>query len=641
MALTKIALKPGIDKEGTQYSASNGWFDSDRVRFRMGRPERIGGWQKYSPTAIKGIARSLFDWTTRAADKYLGIGTNLKFYVEIGGTYSDITPLKETTAAGDVTFAIVGAGDATITVSDTGSNASTGDFVTFSGAVSLGGNITADVLNQEYQVATVVDGNSYTIEAKDTDGNEVLAAAGDSGNGGAAVVGEYQITTGTNTYLPSTGYGAGSWGETAWGGGTALTFGGQLRLYTQDVFDDDLIFCPRGGGIYYWDESAGVTQRARNIRDMNGDGVDEYPNSPSTAFQVMVSPLDRHVIAFGTNPLGSGTIDPLLVRWSDQEDALDWVPTAINSAGGQVLSGGSAIIGAIRTRQEILIFTDSAIHSMRYSGSPFVFSFSVVSQDVSMLSPRAAIGTGEAVFFMDREGFYAYRGAVQRIPCSVYNYVFSSLSKTQAYKVFASHNPDHNEVTWFYPVKEGESDTTENSRYVTFNYQEQVWTVGSMARGAWVHASNKDYPIASSTNTGDSILTNYLYSHELGHHADGASLGAYIESGQLSIADGDSLAFIRRVIPDFRFTDAGTELSNSSELIKMTIKGTDYPLKTMSTLAEKYVYADTSQLHVRGRAREIVLRIEDADTSTDLDAIDYGWAMGDFRFDLRTDGRRG
>jgi len=616
MALSKVTFKPGINRESTQYAAGPGYYDCDKIRFRQGRPQKIGGWQKYAVATIKGIARSIFSWNTAASEAYLGIGTSRKFYVEIGGTYSDITPIRLTTAAGDATFDATD-GSSVITVTEASHGAGIGDYVTFSGAASLGGTITAAVLNHEYAIATIVDGNSFTISATDAAGTAVVANASDTGAGGAAAVAAYQIQVGTNSYVASTGWGVGGWGESSWGGGGTMAFAGQLRLYSQDQFGDDLIFNPRVGAVYYWDESGGVNTRAINL-----SALSTASNVPTVALQVMVSSLDRHVICFGVNPLGSGTLDPLLVRWSDQEDAGDWTPTAINSSGGQVLSSGKSIVGVVKARQEFLIFTETSIHSMRYVGAPYVYQFSVVSENISMVGPKAGVSIGSSVFFMGQNGFYLYEGAVQPIPCTVLNYVFAAIDKTQLYKVHACSNIRNSEITWFYPA-----DDTEINRYVTYNYAEQIWTIGAMARGAWIEAEGRQYPIASGIDTVN-IDSNYLYRQEIGYDAETSAMGEYIESGPVELNDGDSFSFLRRVIPDFRFDG---EDGNAS--ITMTIKGNDYPLETPATKATATITSSTTQSNVRVRAREVILRL----TGT---GAGYGWTMGDFRFDVRTDGRR-
>lgn len=616
MPLSKIRFNPGIDKEGTEYTAGAGWYDGDKVRFRKGRPEKIGGWVKLTQNYFLGVCRSLFDWASLEFLRYIGVGTNLKFYVSEGNDYSDITPIRTTTAAGDVTFSATD-GSSTITVTNTSHGAVLNDFVTFSGAVSLGGNIIADVLNQEYQITGVPTANTYTITAKDTNGDTVTANASDSGNGGGSVVGAYQINTGLNAYVAGTGWGARSWSASTWGSASALSSSGQLRLYSQDNFGEDLIFNVRAGGIYYWDESSGASTRAVALEDLAGAS-----NAPTVALQIMVSDTDRHVIAFGCNPIGSSTIDPLFVRFSDQENAADWTPTATNTAGGVRINSGSIIIGALQTRQEILIWTDVSVHSMRFVGSPFVFEFNRITSDASMISPNAAVDVGGVVYFMDRGNFYIYNGSVQVIPCTVKDYVFSNLNEGQAFKVFAAENRAFSEVTWFYPVG---TDNTEITNYVTYNYEENSWTIGTLGRGAWVAGGTRQNPIASSVLDGEN---NYLYEHEVGHDADGEAMTAYIESGDIEIADGERLMFMNRIIPDLTFRG-----SEDGATIDYIIKGADYPLQTNTALSTSEVTPSTTQVYVRNRARQIVFRAES-------DGAGYGWRLGDLRVDIKPDGRR-
>lgn len=615
MALTKLQFAPGVDKEGTEYTADAGWFDSDKIRFRKGRPEKIGGWQKYSDNSFLGICRSIFDWASLESIKYVGLGTNLKFYVTQGNTFNDITPIRSTTAAGDVTFAATN-GSSTITVTDTAHGAVVNDFVTFSGAVSLGGNITAPVLNQEYQIVSVPTANAYTIEAKDTSGATVTANASDTGNGGSSTVGAYQINTGLNAYVSGTGWGAGAWGSGTFGSTSSISASGQLRLYSQDAFGEDLIFNPRGGGIYYWDESSGTGARAVNISTLSGAS-----NVPTVALKVLVSD-DQHVIAFGCNPIGSSDIDPLFVRFSDQESAADWTPTATNTAGGVRINSGSQIIGAVKARQEILIWTDVSLHSMRFVGAPFTFQFTRLSSDISMISPNAAVSARGVVYFMDRGNFFVYNGSVQPLPCSVKDYVFSNINMQQSFKIFAAENNDFNEVMWFYPVGEGNTETT---HYVAYNYLENLWSVGTLERGAWSGANTQSYPIATSALDDQ---PNYLYQHEVGYDADGEAMEAYIESGDLELGEGEFFMFIKRIIPDFTFS--GNTSDAQTDII---IKGSDFPLETATTLSTSTITSTTKQSFVRNRARHSVVRIESNGTG-------YGWRLGDLRFDMRQDGRR-
>tara|TARA_R110002124_G_scaffold209339_1_gene375905 strand:- start:559 stop:2412 length:1854 start_codon:yes stop_codon:yes gene_type:complete len=617
MALSKINFAPGVNKEGTEYSADSGWFDSDKVRFRKGRPEKIGGWTKFSETSFLGVCRSILDWASLESIRYIGLGTHLKFYVVSGDLFNDITPIRLTSGAGDPTFAAAN-GSSTITVTENAHGAVVNDFVTFSDAASLGGTIIAAVLNQEYQVASVPTTNTFTIVAKDTSGVTVTANGSDTGNGGSSTVAAYQINTGTNSFATGTGWGTAGWGVTAFGSVSSLSSAGQLRLFSQDVFGEDLVFNPRGGGIYYWDESAGTGSRGVNITSLSGAS-----NAPTIALQVMVSDIDQHVIAFGTNPIGSSAIDPLFIRFSDQENAADWTPTATNTAGGVRINSGSQIIGAVQGRQEIIIFTDVSVHSMRFVGAPFTFQFQTISSDVSMISPNAAVNARGSIYFMDKGGFYVYNGSVQPLPCSVKEFVFSNLNEDQAFKVFAAENNAFSEVTWFYPVGTGDTEVT---NYVTFNYAENLWSVGTLVRGAWRGAGTRNNPLASSIIT--STNANYLYSHEDGFDDDGSAMTAFIESGDLEMDDGERFMLIRRIIPDFAFSGTTGDAS-----IDMTIKGKDFPLQDASTLSSSTVTSSTLQNHIRVRSRSPIVRLESTGAG-------YGWRLGNLRFDIRTDGKR-
>ena len=618
MTLTKVSFAPGVNKEGTEYTADAGWFDSDKIRFRKGRVEKIGGWQKYTDQSFLGVCRSLHNWSSLESINYLGVGTNLKFYVAEGAGYNDVTPLRLTTGAGDATFAATN-GSSTITVTENGHGAVVNDFVTFSSAASLGGLITAAVLNQEYQITSVPTTNTFTITAKDTNGTEVIANSSDTGNGGSSTVAAYQINTGLNTFVQGTGWGAGTWSSGTWGSSSSIAAAGQLRLFSQDNFGEDLVFNVRGGGVYYWDESSGTGTRAIEIGSLAGAS-----NTPMVALKILVSDVDQHVIAFGSNPIGSSTIDPLLVRFSDQENAADWTPTATNTAGGVRINSGSEIIGAIQTRQEILVFTDVSLHSMRFTGAPFTFQFSTLSTDISMISPNAAVNARGSVYFMDSGGFYVYNGSVQPLPCSVKEHVFSNLNKGQAFKVFAAENNDFSEVIWFYPVG---TDDTEITNYVSYNYAENLWAVGTLNRGAWIGYSKNSNPIASSVNTGVTDA-NYLYNHETGFDDDGSAMTAFVESGDLEIGEGDRFMMISRIVPDFKFSGLASDAS-----VDFTIKGSNFPLETPTSQATATVTSSTTQSNIRTRARHAVVRIESSGSG-------YGWRLGDLRFDMRQDGRR-
>lgn len=629
MALQKLQFRPGINRETTSYANEGGWFECDKIRFRFGVPEKIGGWIATSENTFLGTCRDLHSFVALDGSKYTGLGTHLKYYLEEGGAYNDITPIRETTSAGDVTFAATD-GSSTLTVTDTDHGAIENDFVTFSGAVSLGGVITADVLNQEYQIVDIINANSYTITAKDTSGATVTANASDSGDGGAAVVGAYQINVGLDTTIVGNGWGAGTWGRGTWGSGTSLLVAGStLRLWSADNFGEDLIFNARDGGIYYWDKSTSSAPFARGVALSSLSGADS--TTPTIAKQVLVSDNDRHILVFGCDPQDNiGTQDPLLIRFSDQESPTTWAATATNTAGDLRIGSGSEIVCAVETRQQVIVFTDVSLHAMQYLGPPFTFGINQISENTTIMGPKAAKAVDDAVYWMGLEEFYVYTGQVQKLPCSVKSYVFNDFNDAQAEKVFAALNSSFNEITWFYPS--ASSDVID--RYVTFNYAEQVWTIGTMARSAWLDRGINAQPIAAG-------LDGKLYQHEIGNDDGSTSpvtaIDAYIESSQVDIGDGENFAFIRRMIPDVTFD--GSEAA--SPAATFTLKTRNFPGTSYSTTdpsavtrtATVPVEQFTDQVHVRLRGRSFALRIES-------DATGVQWRLGAPRIDVRTDGRR-
>ena len=628
MALTKILFNPGINKEMTDLVDKGGWADGNLIRFRKGLPEKMGGWVKTTIESYQGTGRALTAWVSLDATKYLGLGTTLKYYVKEGDNFNDVTPIRSTTSAGDVTFAKVGNGDATITVADTAHGAVQNDFVTFSGAASLGGNITDVVLNQEYQIATIVNVNSYTIEAKDTSGDPVLAAAGDSGNGGGSTVGAYQINVGLDVYVSSTGWGAGLWGAGTFGSVTTLSQANQLRLWSHDAFGEDLIINPRAGGIYYWDESSGVETRAVDITTLSGANL-----SPTRGLQVIVSDIDRHVIVLGADPIvGSartGDIDPLLIAFSDQESITEWDPSATNTAGSLRLSSGSQIVGGLRSRQEILIWTDTSLYTMQFIGAPFTFGVNLINENVGLISPNAAINAPDGVYWMARDGFYTYNGSVQRLVCSVLNYVLDDFNSSQSFKTVAFTNREFNEVGWFYPS----SSSTEIDRYVTYNYLEKAWSIGELSRTAWLDDGIFEKPRA----TGKDSSVNYIYTHEDSDDADGIPMdNVFIESGDIDIDDGEKFSFIRKIIPDVKFF--GTNSSDGQ--INFVLKTRNFPGDSLSTNSTSDVTSSTQQNHVRARTRQMVFRAQSDDDAATGVRTGFKWRLGANRFDIRPDGKR-
>jgi hypothetical protein len=628
MPYATFKLKPGVNREGTAFSAQGGWFDSNLVRFRKSFPEKIGGWEKEQTATYLGTARSLHAWVSLATTKYLSLGTTLKYYVKEGNNFYDITPIRATTSAGDVTFSATN-GDATITVADTAHGASKNDFVTFSGAATLGGLITANVLNQEYQIATVVNANSYTIEAKDTDGATVTANASDSGNGGSSVVGAYQINVGLDDYVSGSGYGAGMWGDGTYGDASALAFNNQLRLWSEDNFGEDLIINPRAGGIFYWTENNGTSVRAVSLTALGAN----LP--PTLALQTLVSDIDRHVLCLGADPLNdagtarTGAIDPMFIAWCDQENINEWEPSLTNTAGSLRLSAGTQIVGALRSRQETLVWTDDALYSIQFIGPPYTFGANLINSGVGMVSPKAPVNTPAGVYWMDRSGFYNYNGTVSRVPCSVHNYVFNDFNQSQAFKVFGYLNRQFNEVGWFYPS----GSSTEIDRYVVFNYQEQIWYYGQMTRFAWLDEGVQPYPRATGTDT-----SNYIYRHETGNDADGTPMdNVYIESADFSLDGiGNAYTQVQNAIPDVRFLGNG----GSDQVVNFVLKTRNYPNETLTTKSTSQVTQSTQKVDLRGRARQAVVRLEsDDDASTEV-RLGVGWRLGDMRLNTRPDGRR-
>ncbi len=427
MPLTKIAFAPGIDKQDTEYGAAGRWTDSDFVRFRYGLPEKIGGWIKLIPNTLVGVARDMHAWTDLNGVRYTAIGTDRKLYIYSEGVAYDITPVRG--SPGSITGFTTINNSATVTVTDPSHGAEVGDFVTISSTSGPVNGIPAATMDAEYEILTVPTANTYTITAKDTSGDTVTANSSDSGNGGSSVVGVYQINSGLDVYVRGTGWGLNTWGAGGWGSSGDLSLTNQLRLWSIDNFGDDTIAAPRAGAIYFWDKSDDLTTRAVALSSESGAS-----DVPTACLQVMTSDVDKHVIAFGSNPIGSSEIDPLLVRFSDRESAVDWTPTATNQAGGVQLSQGSTIVGALRTRQEILIWTDAGIISMRFVGEPFIFSFTEVAEGPSLISPNAATNANGRVYFMDRDGFHVYSGTSQRLPCTVLDYVLSDLNQDKLIK---------------------------------------------------------------------------------------------------------------------------------------------------------------------------------------------------------------
>ena len=626
MPLQKFIFNPGINKEGTDYTAEGGWFDANLVRFRKGLPEKIGGWVKYLTSSIQGKGRKLHAYVTLNGTRIFAIGTTFKLYWQEGDNYNDITPIRSTTSAGDVTFS-ASDGSSTITVTDTAHGADLNDFVTFSGAASLGGNIIASVLNQEYQVTAVTSANAFTITAKDTDGVTVTANSSDTGNGGGSTVGAYQISVGLDVFISGTGWSAGAWGSGTWGSTSSLAANNQLRLWSIDNFGEDLIANVRAGGIFFWDFSSS-SQRAVALSSIaNANQV------PTLGLQVLVSDIDRHVIVLGADPMDgsvrSGAIDPLLIAFSDQENPLDFEPRATNTAGSLRCSAGSEIIGGLRARQETLVWTDAALYSLQFIGPPNTFGLTLVNEGVSLIGPNAAVNSPTGVYWMDKKGFYTYNGSVVPLPCSVHSFVFDDINEDQAFQVFGFLNKQFDEVGWFYCT----SGSVTIDRYVVFNYVEQTWAIGELSRTAWLDEGIVAFPRAA----GFADDRNYIYSHETGHDDDGVPMdNVFIESADFDIGDGEEFQFIRRFIPDVKFTGD----SGSTQTLNVVLKARDFPGQSLTTDQTTAFTASTTKVDTRARARQAAVRFESDDDAETGARLGVGFVIGATRLDLQPNGRR-
>jgi len=700
MPLQKILLKPGVNRENTRYTNEGGWYQSDKVRFRQGTPEKIGGWARISVSSFLGVCRSLWNWITLANLNLLGVGTNLKFYLENGGNYYDITPIRAAAVLSNP-FATVNL-STTVTVTDVAHGAVTGDFVTFSNVAPVGG---LD-LNAEFQV-TVIDPDVYTITT--------VAATSTATGGGTTVQAVYQINTGLPFETPLTGWGAGAWNAGSWGfGGTSTA---ALRLWSQSNFGEDLILGFRGGPLYYWDASFGLAPASFTVTIASPAVVTStvslldktpviltntgYPSALPTGLSVgttyyvkgtggttfnlsltpggaaintsgtqsgthyilpnavpvtsldgasavpviqnflFVSDVSRFVFCFGTNDPLSATpnaIDPMLIRWSDQESVVDWSPTATNQAGSIRLSHGTEIITAIQTRQEIVVWTDSTVYSLQYLGPPFVWGVQLLGDNISILGQNAVAQASGVVYWMGTDKFYSYDGRINTLNCDLRKYVYQDINLSQNQQCFGSTNEGFNEVWWFYCS----ANSTEIDRYVIYNYLENTWYYGTMNRTAWLDSGLRNYPIAASPLT---ATTGNIVNHEFGNddNATGtpAAIDAYISSAEFDIGDGNNFAFVWRMLPDLSFS--GSDASPTPQLT-MTLypmhnsgsgTGTPVAANVDKLTGAQYVITEgfTGQVYTRVRGRQMILKVGSNQLGT-------SWQLGATRIDIRQDGRR-
>ena len=705
MPLQKVLFKPGVSKENTRYTSEGGWYECDKVRFRQGNPEVVGGWEPYSAATYQGVCRSLWNWVTLGGNNLIGVGTNLKFYINQGGLYNDITPIRASSTINNNPFVATN-GSATITVTDTSHGAITGDFVTFSGATGLGGNITATVLNAQYQI-TVLTANTYTFTASAT--ANATDASGSPG-GGASVVATYPISVGPAIPSPLVGWGAGTWGQTAttWGNGGTST--SALRLWNQINYGQDLVYGPRTGGIYYWTANNGVTTRGVLLNSLGGNvtftnasptvvtstilytegaalqfaattslptgisaattyyvfevngltfklldaagaavntsstGTGVYVSLivdvPTTQNNLTVSDTSRFVIAFGCNDYGSNVLDPMLIRWSAQDDIYNWTPDPTNQAGFIRISHGSEIVGTVQTRQEIVMFTDSAVYSLQYLGPPYVWVPQLLGDNISIMSPNSAVIASGVIYWMGVDKFYVYDGRVNTLNCDLRRHVFQDLNQDQSLQVFAGTSEGFNEVWWFYCS----ANSTKVDKYVIYNYQEKIWYYGTMERTAWLDSGLQTVPIAAKYNS--TALTGNLINHETGLNDNttgtATAIDAYISSSEFDIGDGHNFGFVWRVLPDLTFENATNTPAAVAPRVTMTLYGLNNSGSGTTSTANgtvikgsTYVITEefTGQIFTRMRGRQMIFKISSNQVNT-------CWQLGAPRIDIRPDGRR-
>ena len=616
MPLQKLQLKPGVNRENTRYTSEGGWYEADKIRFRQGTPEKIGGWQRISADTFLGVCRSLWNWVTLGGQNLIGVGTNLKFYIERGGAYNDITPIRATATLTNPFTTTNGL--ALVTVDDVAHGCITGDFVTFSGATTVG---SLD-LNNEYQV-TKVTADQYTITASSN--------ANATATGGGTVTAAYQLTTGSNIGVPFTGWSAGAWGLGTWGNSGVTT--APIRLWSQSNFGEDLVFAYRGGPICYWDASTGVGTRGLVV---NATNFPLQSDCPTVVNSVTVSDIYRFVVAFGANDLGTAVQDPMLIRWSDQEDFQNWTPAAVNQAGSLRLSSGSEIVASIQARQEILVCTDTAFYSMQYLGAPEVWGAQLLGDNISIASQNSMAYAGAVAYWMGRDKFYMYDGTVRPLPCNVRKYVFTDINPTQYDQVCTGTNEGYHEVWWFYCS----AGSITVDRYVIYNYLDNVWYYGNMARTAWLDSSLRGEPIAAT-------YSNNLVNHEVGNDdnetAVTTAIHAFATTSEFDLDDGDKFMFINRMLPDVTFEGSSAAAPAAvMTLLPMQNSGSGYnnPLSeggtnnaTVTRTATVPIEEFTGQVFLRIRGRQMAFKIEST-------GLGVAWQLGTPRIEMRSDGRR-
>ena len=617
MTLKKLALRGGINRERTRYASEGGWYNGDKIRFRKGMPEKIGGWTQISSSTFLGVARSLFNWVTITGQNFMGVGTNLKFYVENGGGYNDITPLRATVSLTNP-FTTT-SGSTTVTVTDANGGFLDGDYVTFSGSSAVGGL----TITGEFRLTTLTS-TTFTIT--------VSSAASSSATGGGSVSAAYQLNTGSGSAVPLIGWGAGSWGSATWGIGQSSV--NELRTWNQSNFGEDLVFGPSGGRIYFWDSGTAASLSTRAVEVSSLLGASDVP----VVQNILLVSDNRFVFCFGANELVGSSLNPMHIRWSDQETVSNWTPSEISQAGSLTLSRGTEIVAATQARQEILVWTDTALYSMQYVKLPDVWNANIVGENVSIASQKCVAYANGVAYWMGKGNFYKYDGRSQPLRCDVRRYVFNDFNTLQYPQVFAGSNEAFHEVWWFYCS----SSANDIDRYVIYNYLEDIWYFGNLARSAWIGSGLRDKPTAAT------------YDNNLVNHEDGvddkqtsisspSAITAFVESAEFDLDDGHKFSFVYRLVPDITFDGSTADspvatftlnpLGGSGSGINSPASEGGSNAGTVTRSATSPVEAYTDQVYTRVRGRQMSIKIQSTTTGTT-------WQVGTPRIDLRLDGRR-
>lgn len=615
MPLQKLQFKPGVNRDQTNYTNEGGFFECDKIRFRSGYPQKVGGWLRYGEITLQGICRQMFNWITSFSDNLLALGTSKKVYIEGGGFLTDITPIRATFVNPTTNNCFdTSNGTNLVNVNITGHGATAGSFVTFSGVVGPIGGIPQAEFNAEFEITSVTDVDNFKITVTTT-------ASATATGGGTAITAAFQINIGNDIAAIGYGWSAGAWSRLGWGSGALTPVVDIQRDWFFNNFDNDLVMNIRNGAIYYWEYNSAFNTRATLLSATTINSI-APADVPDEATQILVSQNDKHLLCFGATPYGGGQFDPLLIRWSTQDQPNVWTPLVTNSAGFLRVSRGSQIVCAIATRQEILVFTEGTLSSLQYLGTTDVFGIQELSDNISILSPRCVAGVNNTVYWMGHDKFYAYSGRVETLPCTLRNHVFTNLNYEQADQIVCGTNEGWNEIWWFYPTANSQT----NNAYVVYNHLEKIWYYGTIERTAWNDSSLREYPQA--------IGGYFIYDHERGANDDVSPMTSYIASSDFDLVDGDQFILTKRIIPDINFQGSTAATPTVTMYIKpRNFPGNAYSNTESGNVIETSVDVYTEQIFMRARARQMAIEIEST-------TLDVQWQLGSPRLDGRPDGRR-